>query len=76
MNLQQRLEKDNRERNMKKKRNALQDEDEETLTYKERSKPVFLNDRSHTFDRIGDDSFHVAPSVFDRQAIFHTGERK
>lgn len=76
MNLQQRLEKDNRERNMKKKRNALQDEDEETLTYKERSKPVFLNDKSHTFDRIGDDSFHVAPSVFDRQAIFHTGERK
>ena len=76
MNLQQRLEKDNRERNMKKKRYALQDEDEETLTYKERSKPVFLNDKSHTFDRIGDDSFHVAPSVFDRQAIFHTGERK
>ena len=72
MNLQQRLEKDNRERNNKKKRNAF-DEAEETLTYKERPKPVFLNDRSHTFDRIGDDSFHVAPSVFDRQAIFHTG---
>ena len=71
MNLQQRLEKDNRERNNKKKRNAF-DEDEETLTYKERPKPVFLNDRSHTFDRIGDDSFHVAPSVCDRQAIFHT----
>ena len=31
MNLQQRLEKDNRERNNKKKRNAF-DEDEETLT--------------------------------------------
>ena len=75
MNLQQRLEKDNKERNNKKKRNVF-DEDEETLTYKERPKPVFLNDRSHTFDRIGDDSFHVAPSVFDRQAIFHTGGNK
>ena len=76
MNLKERLEKDSREQNNKRKMRMAQDEDEETLTYMQRPKPMFLNEKSHTFDRIGDDSFHVAPSVFDRQAIFHTGGEK
>lgn len=76
MRLSERLEKDSREKAAKRRARARQEEDEETLTYQTRPKPVFLNDKSHTFDRIGDDSFHVAPSVFDRQAIFHTGEKK
>lgn len=76
MKLTERLEKDNREIITKRQMRAAQDEDEETLTYMQRPKPTFINERSHTFDRIGDDSFHVAPSVFDRQAIFHTGGNK
>lgn len=71
MKLTERLEKDNRQK--QKRRSPSWDEDEETLTYMERKRPAFINERSHTFDRIGDDSFHVAPSIFDKQAIFHTG---
>lgn len=76
MKLSERLEKDNREIAEKRRLRARQEEDGETLAYRTRPKPVFLNDTGHTFDRIGDDSFHVAPSVFDRQAVFHTGEKK
>ena len=75
MNLKERLEKDNKRKEQSRKQ-SYSDDGEETLTYMERKRPAFINERSHTFDRIGDDSFHVAPSVFDRQAIFHTGERK
>lgn len=75
MNLTERLERDNYKKKEQKRRITDSDDGEETLTYMERAKPVFLNERSHTFDRIGDDSFHVAPSVFDRQAIFHTREK-
>lgn len=76
MKLTERLEKDNRQKNQKRRSQASWDEDEETLTYMERKRPAFINERSHTFDRIGDDSFHVAPSVFDKQAIFHTGGKQ
>lgn len=75
MGLSERLDKANRELLAKRRRQAVMDEDEETMTYMQRPKPVFINERSHTYDRIGDDSFHVAPSVFDRQAVFHTGDR-
>lgn len=71
MNLSERLNKANR--NLSAAKRSPVDEDEETLTYMQRPKAKFLNENSHTYDRIGDDSFHVAPSVFDRQAIFHTG---
>lgn len=73
MGLSERLDKANKDMIAKRRRQAAMDEDEETMTYMQRPKPTFINERSHTYDRIGDDSFHVAPSVFDRQAIFHTG---
>ena len=76
MKLTERLEKDNREIITTRQMRAAQDEDEETLTYMERKRPAFINEKSHTFDRIGDDSFHVAPSIFDKQAIFHTGGKQ
>ncbi len=75
MGLSDRLDKANRELLVKRRARAALDEDEETMTYMQRPKTAFINENSHTYDRIGDDSFHVAPSVFDRQAIFHTGNK-
>lgn len=75
MNLTERLERDNRNK-AKKRRNSFSDDGEETLTYMERKRPAFINEDSKTFSCIGDDSFHVAPSIFDRQAIFHTGKKQ
>ena len=75
MNLKERLEKDNKRKEQSRKQ-SYSDDGEETLTYMERKRPAFINERSHTFDRIGDDSFHVAPSIFDKQAIFHTGGKQ
>lgn len=75
MNLTERLEKDNKKK-LKKSRDPFEDDGEETMTYMERRRPAFINEESKTFSCIGDDSFHVAPSVFDRQAIFHTGGNK
>ncbi len=75
MRLSERLDKTNRDQIAKRRARAAQDEDEETMTYMQRPKTAFINEQSHTYDRIGDDSFHVAPSVFDRQAIFHTGDK-
>lgn len=75
MGLSDRLDKTNRDLIAKRRTRAALDEDEETMTYMQRPKSKFINETSHTYDRIGDDSFHVAPSVFDRQAIFHTGDR-
>ena len=74
MNLNERLEKDNK-RKYQKRRPPYSDDGEETLTYMERKRPAFLNEESKTFSGIGDDSFHLAPSVFDKQAIFHTGKQ-
>ncbi len=76
MGLSERLDKTNRDLIAKRRARAALDEDEETMTYMQRPKSAFINERSHTYDRIGDDSFHVAPSVFDRQAIFHTGDKR
>ena len=75
MNLTERLEKDNKSKK-KMRRDPFADDGEETMTYMERKRPAFINEESKTFSCIGDDSFHVAPSVFDRQAIFHTGGNK
>ena len=76
MGLSERLDKANRDLIAKRRARAALDEDEDTMTYMQRPKSAFINERSHTYDRIGDDSFHVAPSVFDRQAIFHTGDKR
>ena len=76
MGLSERLDKANRDLIAKRRARAALDEDEETMTYMQRPKSAFINERSHTYDRIGDDSFHVAPSVIDRQAIFHTGDKR
>ena len=74
MGLSDRLDKANRDLIAKRRTRAALDEDEETMTYMQRPKSKFINETSNTYDRIGGDSFHVAPSVFDRQAIFHTGD--
>ena len=75
MNLTERLERDNK--NKAKKRTAsFSDDGEEAMTYMERKRQAFINEESKTFSGIGDDSFHVAPSIFDKQAIFHTGGKK
>ncbi len=76
MRLSDRLEKTNRELIEKRKKMAAMDEDEETMTYMHRPKQSSINEKSHTYDRIGDDSFHVAESIFDRQAIFRTGNKR
>ena len=75
MNLTERLERDNKNK-AKKRRNAFSDDGEETLTYMQRKRQAFINEDSKTFSCIGDDSFHVAPSIFDQQAIFHTGKKQ
>lgn len=75
MNLNERLERDNK-RKYQKQKTMYSDDGEETLTYMERKRPAFLNEDSKTFSGIGDDSFHLAPSVFDKQAIFHTGKQQ
>lgn len=74
MNLTERLERDNKNKE-KKKRAFFPDDGEETLTYMKRTPPMFLNEKSKTFSCIGDDSFHIAPSIFDQQAVFHTGKK-
>ena len=75
MNLKERLEKDNKRKEQSRKQ-PYSDDGEEILTYMERKRPAFINEDQKTFSCIGDDSFHLAPSVFDKQAIFHTGENK
>ena len=75
MNLNERLERDNKKKYQKRK-TTYSDDGEETLTYMERKRPAFLNEEQKTFSCIGDDSFHLAPSVFDKQAIFHTGKKQ
>lgn len=75
MNLSERLDRDNKNK-AKKRRNSFSDDGEETLTYMSRKRSSFINEDSKTFSCIGDDSFHVAPSIFDKQAIFHTGKKQ
>ncbi len=74
MNLSERFAKDQREK--EKIRKNRRNDDEETMTYMQRTRSAPINAQSRTFAAIGDDSFHLAPSVFDRQAIFHTGDTK
>lgn len=75
MRLSDRLIKDTMEKNRKKSRGFF-NEDEETLTYKQRERSKFINEKNDTFKGLGDDSFHLAPSIFDQQAIFHTGKQE
>ena len=75
MNLTERLERDNRNK-AKKRRNSFSDDGEETLTYMERKRPAFINEDSKTFSCIGDDSFHVAPSIIDQQSTCQTGKKQ
>lgn len=73
MNLSERFAKDQREKEKKRKNRFV--EDEETMTYMQRTRSAPINEQGTVFQAIGSDSFHVAPSVFDRQAIFHTTDQ-
>ena len=73
MRIDDRLAKQNKDIQKKKKR-YYDDDGEETLTYDRRLRMEPLNKTKGAF---GDDKgggINTAPSVFDRTAIFHTGE--
>ncbi len=50
-------------------------EDEMGLAYKPRPRMRFLNENRGIFDNKDDHSINTAPSIFERTAIFHVGDR-
>lgn len=73
--LSQRLQKDlqKKENERIKRSEDIYDEDEETMDYIERPALAYINDRKTTFAGFGDNGINNAESIFDRQAIFKTG---
>ena len=57
-------------------RAALPADDDETDEYMERRRQPFLNEMKSVFDQNSFDGINTAGSVFDRQAVFHTGKKK
>ena len=73
MRIDDRLVKQNQEL-LKKKKKKQQEEDEETLSYAERLKMKPLNKNKGAFEGSEGNGINNSPSIFDRTAIFHTGE--
>lgn len=63
------------QRRVKQQKNKFPPPDEETEEEMDRPVPLFLNRNKSAFDSgtgNGQDGINNAPSVFDRQAVFHT----
>ncbi len=72
MRIDDRLAKQNQELLKKKKQQA--EEDEDTLTYAQRKRMQPLNKTKSAFADNSGDGINTAKSIFDKTAIFHTGE--
>lgn len=75
--LSQRLHRDiqRKENERIKRAEDIYDEDEETMDYLHRKFEGFLNDKKTAFSGFGDDGINNAQSIFDKQAIFKTGNK-
>ena len=65
------------QRRMKRRKQNMPPPDDEMEEEMDRPRPMFLNRNKSAFDTgtgNGRDGINTAPSVFDRQAVFHTGE--
>lgn len=71
MRLSDRLVKQQQNENRKKQR---QFEDEEWLTYKTRQKEKPLNENPGAFESTVFEGINSQKSVFDKAALFHTGQ--
>ena len=71
MRLSDRLVKQQQNANKKKQ---SQPEDEEWLTYKTRQKEKPLNENPGAFESTVFDGINSQKSVFDKVALFHTGQ--
>lgn len=74
MRVDDRLAKQNKELEKKKKKQQDPDDGEITLTYLERLQIPPINKNKGVFHDNSGDGINTAQSVFDRTAIFHTGE--
>ena len=74
MRIDERLTKQNQEILKRKKKQQLAEEDEETLSYAERPIMKPINKNKGAFEGREGDGINTAQSVFDRTAVFHTGE--
>lgn len=76
MNLEQRLFKENKQKEIKKKQTAFREDEEdvETYMYAVRKPMEFINENTHgMFDISNQSGINTAKSVFDRGAVFKTG---
>ncbi len=73
MNLDERLEKDNR--NKKPVKDPYYDDEPDYAGYIEYKKRPFLNEDKGVFEGVFENSFNKEPDVFDRTAVFRTSER-
>lgn len=65
------------QRRMKRLKNNLPPPEEEMEQEMERPRPIFLNRNRSAFDTgtgNGQSGINTAPSVFDRQAVFRSGD--
>ena len=65
------------QRRMKRRKNNIPPPEDEMEEEMDRPRPFFLNKNRSAFDTgtgNGQGGINTAPSVFDRQAVFRTGE--
>ncbi len=72
---EQRKNRLQQERNTDKQQDEQQ-EDEMGLAYMPRPRMGFLNENKGIFDNTDTTSINTAPSIFERTAIFHVGDRR
>ncbi len=68
------LIRENQEKKKKKQQADFSDEEEETYTYQERPRQTSLNEGPQVMTGKTFEGINSRKSVFDRTAVFHTGE--
>ncbi len=68
------LIKENQEKKKRKQRADFFDEEEETLAYQEQPRQASLNEGPQMMTGKTFEGINSRKSVFDRKAVFHTGE--
>ncbi len=68
------LIKENQEKKKKKRRADFLEEEEETYAYQERPRQASLNEGPQAMTGKTFEGINSRKSVFDRAAVFHTGE--
>ena len=74
MRIDDRLTKQNQDLLKKRRRQAQLDEDEETLSYAPSYKNKPINQQKGAFEKESFGGINTAESIFDRTAVFRTGE--